>query len=87
MARARKSSSRSKKSRVRPPLIWAYQPTSFEIVTKDRLKEWEEAMVKYVGLGHVFNPARLTIKGAAVSTYSWSHSGPSDAAADDCDSD
>jgi hypothetical protein len=33
-----------------PPVILMFQPTEYEIVTGDRLQEWEEDLAESVGL-------------------------------------
>ena len=87
-ASAKTSPTRSKLLKSRPPLVWMFQPTTFELVTGDRLREWEKMMAEYVGLEDASPKSRLASgRGSATGTRSYSHSGPKDSANDDCDAD
>ena len=76
----------------RPPLVWMFQPTTFEVVTGDRLKKWERDMTEHLGLGKKNGSPKKSrvhvhIKVAPSGTCSYSHSGPHDSAPDDGDAD
>ncbi len=69
------------------PVVWMFQPNSFEVVTGDRLKEWERDMKR-----EIFMRRGITIEiditiviTSGTATYSFS--GPSDSGPDDCDAD
>ncbi len=53
---------------MRAPAIFRFQPTSYEVVTGDRLGEWEAHMINDVGLGAVVD--RLTLKFSGSPTVS-----------------
>ncbi|WAH66118.1 hypothetical protein [Xanthomonas hortorum] len=63
------------------PVFFAFQPHSYEVVTGDRLKQWEADMREQV-MKKIIVQVDIT-----VSTGTYSFSGPSDQAADDCDAD
>jgi hypothetical protein len=70
------------------PVVWMFQPTDYEVVTGDRLKEWESDMRRHVLQRR--SDAAIEIKISIVitsGTGTYCRSGPGDAAYDDCDAD
>lgn len=53
------SESSSQHDDVNIPTIFMFQPVDYEVVTGDRLGEWESYMMNSVGLGGVFDDATL----------------------------
>jgi hypothetical protein len=48
------------------PVIFHFQPSSYEVVTPDRLKEWQKVMSERVGL-----PAELLAPGVPEKLPTW----------------
>jgi hypothetical protein len=69
------------------PVVWMFQPTEYEVVTGDRLKEWERDM-RTAALSKRGLTIDITITITISSgTATYCRSGPGDAAYDDCDAD
>jgi hypothetical protein len=69
------------------PVVWMFQPTDYEVVTGDRLKEWERDMREQV-LASARADITITIEIVITTgTATYCRSGPGDAAYDDCDAD
>ncbi|WP_433431620.1 hypothetical protein [Nonomuraea sp. CA-141351] len=67
------------------PIVWMFQPTSYEVVTGDRLKQWERDMRSQVLARRGIEIDITIIITTGTATYSFS--GPSDSGPDDCDAD
>jgi hypothetical protein len=70
------------------PVVWMFQPTDYEIVTGDRLKEWESDVRNQVLQRRQGITIEIDIKIViSTGTATYCRSGPGDAAYDDCDAD